>query len=282
MTPQESCEKEIARFFKKYYEYTASSDSDDLKDLLAVICSSVEKFEKAFYNISKNNKRYIALKALRNFSTHKSELLNDTKAIDFKKWGELRSDVSIVCLIPKKAFDFILRDTSSAYTRSCITESFIIYDNFINIYPAIFNFAVDLYLLVKKENLNISNDGFNNMDASIQYEIANGYPHYISGVIISLNSLSVSQLLDKYTVDISTRESSRIVAKECDNGMRSVIVKHENPREQLKCLSYEDKKFIFDELIATKAIEIEGGDVAMNRHLIPVEILIVEEFKNKE
>ncbi|AYM89622.1 hypothetical protein D9980_02985 [Serratia sp. 3ACOL1] len=208
-------------------------------------------------------------------------MLNDTKAIDSKNWGKLRADVTIICLIPKRSFDFILRDTKSAYTKSCLTDSSINYGDFIDIYPAIFNFAVDLYLLVKKENLNISNDGFNNMNASIQYEIDNGYSHYISGVIISLNNLSVSQLLDEYTVDISNRESSRIESKECDNGMRSIIVKHENPHKQLRHLSYADKKFIFDELIATKAIEVEGGDVAINRHLIPVEILIIEEFTSK-
>ena len=87
MTPLKSCELELARFFNKYYKFCASSDAVSLKDLLAVMCSACEKLEKLEkvkkVNFGKN-KGYRALKALRNFATHESELLNCSKALSLE------------------------------------------------------------------------------------------------------------------------------------------------------------------------------------------------------
>jgi hypothetical protein len=62
MTPLKSCELELGRFFNKYYKYCALSDSDDLKELLSVMCSACEKLEKVTAVNFGKNKKYRALK----------------------------------------------------------------------------------------------------------------------------------------------------------------------------------------------------------------------------
>ena len=60
MTPKESCEKEIARAYKKFYLFCGSSDSDDLKDLLSVLCSAFEKLE----TLANEDYKWINIKCL--------------------------------------------------------------------------------------------------------------------------------------------------------------------------------------------------------------------------
>ncbi|MDH5928347.1 hypothetical protein L8S13_18735, partial [Vibrio lentus] len=139
MTPKESCEKEIARAYKKFYLFCGSSDSDDLKDLLSVLCSAFEKLETLANEDYKDNHKFIAMKAFRNFATHESELLNTSKALSLNSTTRTFSDVQLLCLIPREPLNYVLKNLRSNFTKKCIMNSVIEYKNFVDIYPALFN-----------------------------------------------------------------------------------------------------------------------------------------------
>lgn len=282
MTPIESCEIEISRFFKKYYTFTSSSDSDDLNNLLNSLCSSIEKYEIATgENISKDNKRYLALKTLRNFSLHHSELLNSSKGIKASDVGNIRADVNLLCLLPESVVERIINKTKQEQTKVYIREVFIFYENHVDIYPAIFNIAVDIYFLAQKCSLTITGEGYMEMTESINYEIANNYSHYISGRIITLTNISASDYINNYVISMDKRikEEEGILPR----ALR--LTKLEStPLEQFNTLNKKDKQFIYDDLITTKAIEIHddymGRFFTENRPLTPIEILVLQKLIN--
>lgn len=284
MTPKESCEIEISRFFKRYFTFTSSPDPDDLYNLLCSLCSSFEKYEIATSKkIEKDNKRYLSLKALRNFYLHHSELLNSSKGIKSSDMGNVRAEVSLLCLLPLEIIERIINDTKQEQTKKYIRETFIFYNNYVDIYPAIFNFAVDLYFLASEANLDISGDSYTEMTTSINYEKQNNFPHYITGKIIPLTGISANDYIDKHIIDMEKR------LKE-ERGFTLSTVRHsklENtPLEQFKSLSNADKKFIYKDLIATKAIDIHddhlGKHFTENRPLTPIEKLVLHSFLTRK
>ncbi|MDV7070268.1 hypothetical protein R3J21_01760 [Citrobacter werkmanii] len=284
MTPKESCEIEISRFFKRYFTFTSSPDPDDLYNLLCSLCSSFEKYEIATNKkIGKDNKRYLSLKALRNFYLHHSELLNSSKGIKSSDMGNVRAEVSLLCLLPLEIIERIINDTKQEQTKKYIRETFIFYNNYVDIYPAIFNFAVDLYFLASEASLDISGDSYTEMTTSINYEKQNNFPHYITGKIIPLTGISANDYIDKHIIDMEKR------LKE-ERGFTLSTVRHsklENtPLEQFKSLSNADKKFIYKDLIATKAIDIHddhlGKHFTENRPLTPIEQLVLHSFLTRK
>lgn len=287
LTPKESCEIEISRFFKRYYTFTASSDADDLNNLLNSLCSSVEKFEKATgENISRSNKRYLDLKTLRNYAIHHSELLSDSKGIKTEDFGDLRAEVGILCLLPIAIIQRVIDDTKNDQTKRYIREAFNFYKRYVDIYPVIFNFTVDIYFLAVNNSLNIFGEGFISMKKSIQFEQQRGFSHYISGRIIHCDGLSMDEFIDRYATSMDERVKEHESCEDAENGMKRYVIQMERPNlKQLNKISKADKKFIYDDLISTKAVEIHDGlnerSFTASRPLLPIEDLIMRTFLNK-
>lgn len=286
LTSKESCEIEISRFFKRYYTFTASSDADDLNNLLNSLCSSVEKFEKATgENVSRSNTRYLALKTLRNYAIHHSELLSDSKGIKTEDFVNLRADVRILCLVPIAIMQRVIDDTKNDQTKRYIRETFKFYKRYVDIYPAIFNFAVDIYFLAINNSLNISGEGFISMKQSIQFEKQRGFSHYISGRIIHCHGLSMDEFIDLHAISMDERVKEHESYEDAENGMKRYVIQMERlDLEQLKKISKADKKFIYDDLIATRAVEVhegpKGKSFTANRPLLPIEDLIMRTTLN--
>jgi hypothetical protein len=284
MTPKESCEKEITRFFNKYYGFCASSDSDDLKEVLSSLCSSFEKLEKATKEKFKNNKRYIALKALRNFATHESELLNESKALDIHAPTIVQTEVNILCLLPKSAIKYVLNDLDSDFTKKCIRDNVIFYNKFVDIYPSIFNAAVDLYFLVEKHLLKVDGNGFSNIFQAIKYEKENNYSHYIDGKIIMLDGSDINNFIETSVISIDKKNSLQTSLPVDRDGLYNVVSLYStSPFEQVKLMKDKDKKYILDLLLSTKAIKIEPNTSSnyvayMNRSLTPIEVVIAHQY----
>lgn len=286
MTPKESCEKEVQRFFKKYYMFTASSDSDLLNELLGSLCSSVEKFEKfSKVKFSKGNALYVAIKALRNFSVHESELLNSSKAINPRDIPNVHAELHLLCLLPRKTIDRILDGKVSDYTKESINNIFIFYENYVDIYPAIFNFAVDLYFLCVEYGLSINGSEFDSMKNSITYEIQNGFSHHVSGKIVGLNGVSASKYIDKYAVSLEERYNEMNQGGENEFGMHHVNALHTtSPMVQFNLLSKEEKSIIFQQLVDSKSFEYNDkivGGVTIKRALTPIEHLVMKELASR-
>jgi len=284
MTPKESCEREIARFFKKYYKFCASSDSDDLKELLATLCSAFEKIETFTEQRLKKNERYIALKALRNFSTHESELLNDSRALKLHSPTLVLADVGLLCLIPVDAINYVIKNIRSDFTKRCVEKNVIYYDKFVDLYPALFNISVDLYFLVKEHSLVIKGDGYLSISKAIQYEVTNGHSHYIDGRIVMLDGSDVNVFLDSSVISIDERVAETSSLPIDEDGLYSITSSYSrSPLEQVESMKAEDKEHILQKLLSTEAILIKknssGEKVGhMNRELHPIEVVIANEY----
>lgn len=281
MTPLKSCELELSRFFNKYYKYCASSEADDLKDLLSVMCSACEKLEKIKPVNFGINRRYRALKALRNFATHESELLNSSKAISVTSKKLVHVEVQLMSLLPSSVLDYLMRNLKSRETKQYVNEVFINYGKYVDIYPAIFNFAVDLYFEVANQKLKIDGSGFEMLTQSINYEKENGFPHYIIGKVIMLDGSDVNEFIDSRAVSIKEKnlENSQAVIGE-DGLFRYSNVYDKMPFEEVSAMKQEDKIYILNLLINSGVLQVEGSNAQSTRPLNPIEILIVSEHLN--
>ena len=284
MTPKESCEKEIVRTYNKFYNFCDSSDSDDLKDLLSTLCSSFEKLETLTEEKYKDNHRFIAMKALRNFATHESELLNTSKALSIESLTQTFSEVQLLCLLPQGSLDYVLKNLRSNFTKKCIGQTVVEYDEFVDLYPSIFNLTVDLYFLVKKHSLSISGDGFLSISNAITYEANNGYSHYIDGRIIMLDDSDINVFLKASMIEINEKVAEKNSLPVDNDGLYSGISAYDkSPLEQVKQMNPDDKKYILQRLLDTNAIEVkanksEGRVGYMNRELHPIELVIANQY----
>ncbi len=278
MTPLKSCELELSRFFNKYYKFCASPDADDLKDLLAVMCSACEKLEKVTsVNLGKN-KCYRALKALRNFATHESELLNSSKALSVASTKKIHVEVQLMCLLPIGVLDYTLRNLPSKQTRKFLTESVVHYKKYVDIYPAIFNFTVDLYFEIKGQQLEIESDGFKSLENSIKYEKENGFPHHIKGRIIMLDGSDVNIYLEQQAISIELKNKENASAPVGEDGLYKYVTEYEKmPIEEAASMKKEDKLYIFNLLRESGVLKIDAGEVSSTRPLNPIESVIVSE-----
>ncbi|MEZ8027463.1 hypothetical protein [Enterovibrio norvegicus] len=282
MTPLKSCELELSRFFNKYYKYCASSDADDLKELLSVMCSACEKLEKAKAVNFGKNKRYHALKALRNFATHESELLNSSKAISVESVKMVHAEVRLLSLLPIGVFDYALRNLKSKQTIKYLKETTIDYGKYVDIYPALFNFSVDLYFEVINHKLVIDSSGFKELETSINYEKFNGFPHYIGGKIIMLDGSDVNTFIETQAISIEHRNREASEASVGKNGMLSHITAYEKmPFDEVATMKKEGKTYILNLLTDSGVVKFNGNKVSTTRPLNPIEAVIVQQHLNE-
>ncbi|PSV20676.1 hypothetical protein C0W44_11800 [Photobacterium leiognathi subsp. mandapamensis] len=283
MTPLKSCEIELSRFFNKYFKYCASSDADDLKELLSVMCSACEKLEKVKAVNFGKNKRYRALKALRNFATHESELLNSSKAISLASVTMVHAEVQLMSLLPREVVDYAIRNLKSKQTIRYLKEVTINYGKYVDIYPALFNFTVDLYFEAVNHNLNIEGAGFKELENSINYEKLNGFPHYIDGKIIVLDGSDVNTFIETQAISIENKQCEVSKAPIGEDGLKSYVTAYEKmPFEQVNMMKKEDKNYILNLLIDSGVVTSNGNEVSSTRPLNPIETIIVHEHLDKK
>jgi len=276
MIPLKSCELELARYFKKYYKYCASSDSDDLKELLSVMCSACEKLEKVTSVNFGKNKNYRALKALRNFATHESELLNSSKALSLKSKKQVHAEVQLMCLLPKSVLDYVVRNLKSKQTKKFLTESIVQYEKYFDIYPTIFNFTVDLYFEIIGQQLNVDCESFKELENSIQYEKGNGFPHYIKGKVLMLDGSDVNIYLEQETISIQSKNKENSSAPIGKDGLFSYVTEYsEMPYKEVASMKAEDKLYILNVLLESGVVNIVGEEMTSTRPLEPVEAIII-------
>lgn len=283
MTPKQSCEKEISRFFNRYYKFCESSDSDDLIDLLSTLSSAFEKLEKATDERFNKNQRLIAIKALRNFSTHESELLNESKALELHSPTMVYFEVKILCLIPLEAISYVLKNLRSKSTKKYVRSNFIFYSKYVDIYPAIFNVAIDLFFAAERNSLDINGEGYSSISHAIEYERNNGYSHYIDGKIVMLDGSDAGLYLESSVISIDQKNREDALQPIDDDGLISATSQlTTSPLKQAEMMQTEDKKYILSRLIENSTIAIERKDgrydvTKVNRGLTPIEIVLMQQ-----
>lgn len=201
---KKDCIAEISRFYKKYYTFCESPDPDHVRDVLQSAYSLNDKLRKAKFPDFFNSKEFLAIKAIRNFITHQGEILNESKSHPFVMSFPIKSDVAIKCLIPVEKMHEVLHSTDEQ-SQKALKNEIIVYSNFADIYPCIYNFGVKLFLVIEKLNFEITSDDYLEMARAIDYERVNGHSHFIKGKVHLPNGGCVDDFINNHLITMEER-----------------------------------------------------------------------------
>lgn len=174
------CLAEMKRFFKYYATYCQSPDPDSVREVLASIYSVNDKVRKAGYPSFFNSDEFLAIKAIRNYAIHQAEIYNEARALPMVSGVPIEAELNILCLIPIGVIDAVFESTNSE-GKSAIKKTCIYYKRYVDIYPCIFNFGVQLFLYSENNSLEVISKEYSEFKNSIEYERANNYSHYVVG-----------------------------------------------------------------------------------------------------
>lgn len=177
---KDDCKAEIKRFFKYYMAYCQSPDPDAVREVLGSTYSLNDKLRKAGYPNFLDSDEFLAIKSIRNHAIHQGEIHNKAKSLPIVSDVPIEADLSILCLIPRSVIASICEGTSQKGKNS-INKSCIFYNNYVDIYPCIFNFGVQLYLYTEKHQLGVNSVEYREFKNSIEFERANNLPHHVKG-----------------------------------------------------------------------------------------------------
>ncbi|MDD2888566.1 MAG: hypothetical protein PHY66_12265 [Aliarcobacter sp.] len=177
-----SCE----RLFRLYYKHNQEPDLDTLYNLLNSIHSLNDIFNRTLKDNFFESDEFIALKALRNLYHHQSEIQNEFKLIPIEDGSVFISDLMYLCIIKKSSAEEAIQNIDKKYReeeRKKINKVFKWYNHVVNINPSIFNFVVKVYEKMESHGISLSTDDYLEFKNSYDFEIQNGYSHFISGDI---------------------------------------------------------------------------------------------------
>lgn len=177
-----SCE----RLFRLYYKHNTEPDLDTLFNLLNSIHSLNDIFNKTLKDNFFHSDEFIALKALRNLYHHQLEIQNEFKLIPIEDCRGCISDLIYLCLIKKSSAEEAIQNIDKKHReedREKINKVFKWYNHVVNINPAIFNFVVKVYEKMELHNITLTTENYLMFKNSYNYEIENGYSHFVNGDI---------------------------------------------------------------------------------------------------
>ena len=204
MVSKKDCIAEISRFYKKYYAFCESPDPDHVRDVLQSAYSLNDKLRKANFPDFFDSKEFLAIKAIRNFITHQGEILNESKSLPLATSFPVKSDVGIKCLIPIEKMDEILK-SSNEQSQEALKNEIIVYRNFADIYPCMYNFGVKLFLVIEKLEFEITSNDYLEMERAINYERVNGHSHFVEGKVHLPNGGCVDDFINNHLITMEER-----------------------------------------------------------------------------
>jgi len=190
---KEDCLAEIKRFFKHYASFCQSPDPDVVREVFASAYSVNDKVRKAGYPNFFNSDEFLTIKAVRNYAVHQAEIYNKARAVPMVSRVPIEAELNILCLVPKAVMERVLEssDSADAIARACV-----FYRDYVDIYPSIFNFGVQLFLFTEKHQLTTESKEYLDFANSIEYERKNGYPHHVAGGISLPQELDVDEFIE--------------------------------------------------------------------------------------
>lgn len=192
---KDDCLAEIKRFLKYYFLFCKSPDPDSVREVLASAYSINDKFRKAGYRDFFDNDEFLAIKAIRNYAIHQSEIYNEAKSLPLIFKEPIQVDLSILCLLPLDVLSKITASVSLA-SQSAIKNTCIFYKKYVDIYPCIFNFGVTLFLYTEKNDLEVDSLEYKDFKNSISYERINNIPHHVSGGFTLPSGRDIDEFID--------------------------------------------------------------------------------------
>jgi hypothetical protein len=181
-----STEAATERFFRQYYKHCTAPDSDTLFNFLNAAHSLNDKLSKSHNKGFFDIEEFSAIKALRNIFHHDGELISNVRVIPANDLPPISTDLLFLCLVPSKHIEQSIESIAKKYREK---EEGIIrsvvhwYGSVTNINPCIYNFAVKVYEMIAREGIKVVGKDFEEIENSYNFEIENGYSHYVTGKI---------------------------------------------------------------------------------------------------
>ena len=169
-----------------YHKFNTEPDLDTLFNLLNAMHSLNDILNNQLNDDFFKDDEFISLKAIRNLFHHQSDVINELKIIPKNIIHGIDTELMYLCLIPsylvEKSYEHIHNKYKDEHI-SIIQKTFKWYGDIVNINPAIFNFSVKVYEKLKSKNIELSSKEYLEFNNSYQYEVANNFPHFITGEI---------------------------------------------------------------------------------------------------
>ena len=179
---REDCVAEIKRFFKHYSSFCQSPDPDAVREVFASAYSVNDKVRKAGYPNFFSSDEFLTIKAVRNYAVHQAEIYNKARALPMISTAPIEAELTILCLVPKAVMERVLESTASE-SAVAIKKACVFYRDYVDIYPSIFNFGVQLFLYTEKYQLAVYSKEYLEFANSVQYERENNHSHHVAGGI---------------------------------------------------------------------------------------------------
>lgn len=204
VTTKQDLLAELRRFFKNYSVFCQSPDPDAVREVLASIYSVNDKAKKVGYPNFFDSDEFIAIKAIRNYMIHQGEIYNEAKSLPLVSKFPIDSELNFLCLVPFSIME-ILMQSSKARDQDALKATCVFYNEYVDIYPCIFNFGVQLYLYTEEHNLFIESKEYSEFKNSIEYERRMGLSHFVKGGIVLRNGNDVNDFLKNELQTIERR-----------------------------------------------------------------------------
>lgn len=215
---KDDCLAEIKRFFKYYSAYCQSPDPDAVREVLASIYSINDKVRKAGYPDFFDSDEFLAIKAIRNYAIHQAEIYNKARALPLLSEAPVEADLSILCLIPKNVIDTIIESANPA-GGVAIKKACLYYKDYVDIYPCIFNFGVQLFLYTENNSLGVNTSEYLEFSNSIEFERKHSYPHHVKGGFRLPHGGDVNEFIENSLHSIEERNGLQDTLYSEKNGM---------------------------------------------------------------
>ncbi|MEP0174122.1 MAG: hypothetical protein ABJH28_07930 [Paraglaciecola sp.] len=187
------------RLFRLYFKQCTAPDLDTLFNFLNALHSFQDKFEKAglgsFYEVPE----FIALKTIRNLFHHHVELMSEVRIIPAQDLPPINTDLLYLCLVHRRLIEealLRLPKNHKAQGEAMTKAAFNWHGEIIDINPCIFNFMVEAYEQLRRNDIELSTEEFEGFPSSYTYEEGNGYSHKITGTLFC-HASSIEKVLEK-------------------------------------------------------------------------------------
>ena len=215
---KDDCLAEVDRFFKNYHVFCKSPEPDSVREVLASIYSVNDKVRKAGYPDFFNSDEFLAVKAVRNYAIHQAEIYNEARSLPLMSAVPIEATLSFLCLIPRSVIENICANTDSK-SAAAIRGTCVFYRNYVDIYPSIFNFGVQLFLYTETHRLEVDSREYLEFSNMIEFEREKNLPHQVVGGFKLTQGGDIDDFIDNSLHSIVERTDLRDTYYSEENGM---------------------------------------------------------------
>ena len=201
---RDNCLAEIGRFYRCYSRFCKSPDPDLIREVIGSAYSLNDKVRKAGYPDFFKCDEFMAIKAIRNYAIHQAEIFNKTMALPLVSFVPIEADLHFLCLLPKTVVES-MSEKGNSTTTPAITKTCVFYKKYVDIYPCIYNFGVQVFLYTEKNKLEIDSEEYLEKKKWTEYERKNGYPLFVVGGFKLPHGGDIDYLLDNNLISIKEK-----------------------------------------------------------------------------